>query len=108
MPEKLTHDDVIAVNKLLGYHPLNVNLVGSALSSFHYYSDAKTQISSIVLSLIKNHAFQDGNKRTATVIYLTLCKRNNIRPKSDSIIFDSVVKIAASKLSVEEVRRLLF
>jgi death-on-curing protein len=108
MPNNITESDIVAVNKALGYHPLNVNLVGSALASIHYYPDIKTQIAAIVNSLIKNHAFQDGNKRTATVVYLTLCKRNGIRPIRDAALFDVVVKIASSKLNVEQVQKMLF
>lgn len=66
----------------------------SCFSSFYYYESKEEQITSIVLSIIKNHYFVDGNKRTAFVVYILLAKINNltfITNKEDQVrIFESI------------------
>jgi death-on-curing family protein len=99
---------LIGFNKELGYHPLNVSLVGSCLSSWHYYKDPKEQVASVFLGIAKNHAFQDGNKRTAVIFYYTACDLLSIHPVSEDDLFRTVVEIAANKFSVEEVAKKIF
>lgn len=56
--------------------------LGGCLSSYFYYSSLQEQITSIVVNLVKDHYFLDGNKRTAFIIYVTLCELNNLTPVS--------------------------
>ena len=86
-----------------------LNKLQSVLSSFCYYSTKEEMISSIVLSIIKDHHFIDGNKRTALAMYLLLCRLNNIDHinKSDELV-DVVVNIAENHYSVEECCSILF
>lgn len=78
-------------------------------SSYHYYNSNDQQISSIVLSIIKNHCFVDGNKRTALVALDTLCIINNTkRAVSNDDIDDVIVDIAAHKYTVGHVAKILF
>lgn len=105
----LTPERLIATNSALGYHPLNTNLVGSCLSSWHYYTDITQQVSSVVYGIAKNHAFQDGNKRTAVVVYYVLCAKLHLPTLSDSAMFDTILQIAKSTdLTIEQVATLLF
>lgn len=105
----LTPERLIAVNAALGYHPLNTNLVGSCLSSWHYYADVQQQVSSVVYGVAKNHAFQDGNKRTAVVIYYVLCNKLHLPPLPDNEMFDTILQIAKSTdMTIEQVATLLF
>lgn len=78
-------------------------------SSYQYYDLVDQQISSIVLSIIKNHCFVDGNKRTALVALDTLCIINNIkRVVSNDDIDNVIVDIAAHKYTVDHVAKTLF
>lgn len=43
-------------------------LLSSAFSSYTYYGDELEQLCSIFRGLAKNHAFSDGNKRTAALV----------------------------------------
>lgn len=108
MPNNITAEEIIYINKSIGYSPLNSSLVESSLSSVNYYDDVKHQISSIVRSLVKNHAFRDGNKRTAALVYVMLCEDNRLKIKSDKMIFDAMIIIASKNYSVEQVTKLLF
>ena len=104
----MTAELLIKVNAKLGYTVLNKSLVGSAVSSWHYYNTPKEQISSIVGAIIKNHPFQDGNKRTATVVYYTLCKIANLQAKPDSKMLLIVVDIAENQYDVAALTKILF
>lgn len=83
--------------------------VGGCLSSYSYYDTVREQITSIVVSLLKGHFFQDGNKRTALAIYLDLCQNNGIKFLSDQDrLGDVLIDIAANQRGITENTRLLF
>jgi death-on-curing family protein len=88
---------------------LSDNMLTSSLSSYHYYETKEDQISSIFRGIVKNHAFHDGNKRTALVVLLTLCEENNIdMGKSDDELAKLTIDIAKNKYEVEEISKKLF
>ena len=83
--------------------------VGGCLSSYPYYEDIREQITSIVVSLLKGHFFQDGNKRTALAIYLDLCQNNGIEFLSDQDrLGDVFIDIATNRRDVPENCQFLF
>lgn len=83
--------------------------VGGCLSSYSYYGTVSEQITSIVVSLLKGHFFQDGNKRTALAVYLDLCQNNGIQIISDQDrLGDVFIDIAATQRDITENARLLF
>lgn len=43
-------------------------LLDSCFSSYYYYDNELEQISSVFRGLAKNHAFSNGNKRTAATV----------------------------------------
>ncbi|WP_370858412.1 type II toxin-antitoxin system death-on-curing family toxin, partial [Parasutterella sp.] len=56
---------------------------------------------SIVVSLLKGHFFQDGNKRTALAVYLDLCQNNGIQIISDQDrLGDVFINIAATQRDI--------
>lgn len=66
--------DIKAINNDFNYaeNPwVDDNLLNSAFSSYYYYEDELEQICSIFRGLIKNHAFSDGNKRTASAMLVS-------------------------------------
>ena len=61
--------DIIEYNKSINESEwwVKEDLLQSAFSSYYYYEDPLEQICSIFRGLDKNHAFSNGNKRTASM-----------------------------------------
>lgn len=86
-----------------------INCLKSSFASFEYYQTKQQQIASIVRSIVKNHCFVDGNKRTALVALTSLNEICNVRCKlTKDDIDDVLVDIASHKYTVDEVVRLLY
>lgn len=60
-----------------GYN--NYNLLPSALYSVSYYCTIIESISALFYSLVENHIWQDGNKRTACTTILSMIIDNNCK-----------------------------
>jgi death-on-curing protein len=64
------HDDIIeATGGLPGV--LNIGLLESVLDHIQnddYYPNVEDKLTHLVFSLVKNHAFQDGNKRSSLAL----------------------------------------
>lgn len=82
---------------------LSRELLHSALSSYQYYDTDMLCIASVYRGLIKNHAFQDGNKRTATLVLSTLLIDGGIGRVSNTSAVKLALDIATSNYSVEQV-----
>lgn len=81
--------------------------ISSCFSSWDYYEDIESKISSVVRSIIKNHYFKDGNKRTAFAVFHLLSHYNGrVMPnkKWERIFMD----IASNSYSVDKIKKLLF
>ena len=88
---------------------LSVGMIDSCLSSYMYYEDITEQISSIFRGLIKNHAFVDGNKRTAVIVLFILVQELNMNIAiNDSQLFNIIIKIAKGNFDVEDIATMLF
>lgn len=86
----------------------NRNKLVGCLASFEYYDDIQQQIASIVCSIIKNHCFVDGNKRTALIAYDLLCEINGLPMIDNDIVDDVIVQIASNHYTIQDVGKLLF
>lgn len=83
--------------------------VNSVFASIDYYDTVQEQIACIVSSIIKNHYFIDGNKRTALFVYLILCVGNDIQiTYTSQQLAMIIVDIAMHKFDVEYSVSLLF
>lgn len=97
----LTIDDILYINKQTinkhGGTPgvKNLSLIESSLNSglatfdgIDLYPSIEDKISMISYSFIKNHGFNDGNKRVGCIVLLTLCYKNNIliKPSQKDLI----------------------
>jgi death-on-curing protein len=108
---KQFRDYVTTLNLLAGEKGIVIdqNKLLSAISSISYYSTPKDKIASVVRSLIKNHAFLDGNKRTAALFFVSMA---NIMGENINLTIDQLdqmfVKIAKNNYSVEEISKLIF
>ncbi len=69
------------------------------------YPDIAAKIAIIVFSIIKNHPFADGNKRTAYIAGRLFLRINNFDLDCEHSQFKNLVlNIAASKATLEDVR----
>ena len=102
---------IIDINeKILGRNDtiLNYNMISSSLSSYYYYDTIENQISSIIRGIAKNHAFIDGNKRTAGLTLKYLSNKFNLKIKSDIECANILIDIASNKYSVEDISKMIF
>lgn len=68
------------------------------------YPDIYTKTAALIQSLVGNHPFIDGNKRTAYVSAFTILMYNNIKiTASPKQIVTFMVKVASQNLSVDEI-----
>lgn len=99
---------IIEINKLLNPNSyiLNDN-IDSCLSSYFYYDTLKEQIASIIHGIIKNHYFNEANKRTAHAVFIHLMLLNNINPKYREY-GKKIEDIAKNNYSIKQVVDILF
>lgn len=110
----LIHDDQI--EKYGGSHGIrDLPLLESAIfrpqSAFagkDLYPDLFTKSSVFMQSIILNHPFVDGNKRTATASTLVLLHINQyVLTCSDRELIDLVVNTATRKVNIEQIAEFL-
>ena len=116
--KNLTLKDIIYINDLTiknhGGSPgiKNQELVESSLNSGlatfdgqDLYPTIEDKISMISYSFIKNHGFNDGNKRVGCIVLLTLCSKNNIQIKpSQKDLISLGLGVASGNLSKDDVK----
>lgn len=72
----------------------------TSIGDHEKYPTAELKLAALFHSLTKNHAFHNGNKRTALATLLAALSRNDKRFKSeinDSAIFDFVVSVTSDE-----------
>lgn len=110
----LDFEQVVLINKivvekwggLLGIR--DTNLIESAINNpknlfFYQNADVYTIASSYTISIIKNHGFLDGNKRTGFACMNAFLELNDVVinfPEDETV--DMMVKIAMSEVGIEE------
>lgn len=100
-------EDLIAINKVVGEtgRLLNRNSLESVVASIPYYETPAQQIASVCRSIIQNHPFVDGNKRTGIWFAISAARVANIRiiiPKERELT-SLVTAIALEHWSVEKI-----
>jgi death-on-curing protein len=107
-------DEIIEINKLTtteqgGLHGLrDKHLLESAIANpqnLHHYqnSDIYTLASSYAVSIVKNHPFLDGNKRTGFLSMDLFLRMNGKKIKfSQKNTVEMMVKVATSEVEIEE------
>jgi death-on-curing protein len=111
----ITIDDVILINKYLTnisteLHKVDISLLSSAINAIYnyiQYEDIKDiEILSTILleKLIKDHAFFNGNKRTAVIAMEIFLKLNNKElPASNDKLLKLVYNIAKNEKTYHDV-----
>lgn len=116
--KNLTLNEIIYINNLTirkhGGSPgiKNQSLLESSLNSGlatfdgeDLYQTLEDKISMISYSFIKNHGFNDGNKRVGCIVLLTLCHKNNIPIKpSQQELIDLGLGVASGTLGKAEIK----
>lgn len=80
----------------------------SVYASCPYYDDVREMICSVVRSLVKNHPFVDGNKRTALSAFFVLSHLNNIPIDEEKHYGEIIEGIARGNYNVDEIRKMLY
>lgn len=116
--KNLTLDEVFYINESTirnhGGSPgiKNQSLIESSLHSglatfdgVDLYPTLEDKISMISYSFIKNHGFNDGNKRVGCIALLTLCHKNNmpIRPSQKDLI-NLGLGVAGGELGKDDIK----
>ena len=101
----LDPETVIEINKSVNNTEtpwVNKDLLYSAFSSYGYYEDPLEQFCAIYRGLIKNHAFSDGNKRTAVIVLTAYLNQHNYRLSSEDLC-DLTLDVATHNYEVSEI-----
>lgn len=69
------------------------------------YPDAVDKAAAIFESIVSNHPFVDGNKRTAYVLMRIILKRNQLDIEVDQDVkYDFVIKAAKGELTFDKIK----
>jgi death-on-curing protein len=102
-------EDLVKLNQSVGEtgQLLNRSLLESSLASIPYYDTLALQIASVCRSIIQNHPFVDGNKRTGIWFALCAARIAGVRvivPDAEELT-KIAVAIATERWSVEKIAR---
>ena len=68
------------------------------------YADVFLKAGALIQSIVKNHPFIDGNKRTAWVSVVALLKMNDWRVTvGEDVVVDFMISVANENLGVDEI-----
>ena len=68
---------------------LVANVTGSSFG-FQHYQTIEEKVVAYLFFITKAHAFTDGNKRTAVLSFLVLCKMNELEPMLNNYGLDAL------------------
>lgn len=78
----------------------------STFDSIELYPTAVDKAAAIIESIVKNHPFIDGNKRTGyTLMRLVLLQEGFDIKASEDEKYDFVIRIAEGKSSIDEIKQ---
>lgn len=102
-----------AVDSSLKIEALVKNITGASFGKQHYES-TEEKIVAYLYFIIKNHAFVDGNKRTASFAFLVLCDINKVSPNFKDFSLDQLavlierMKTKDHQKLIKDISKLLF
>lgn len=69
-----------------------------------FYPDVVEKAAAVMQSIIVNHPFVDGNKRTGVLLGMTLLLANNIHiTATEDARYDFVISVSKNELSYDEI-----
>ncbi len=100
------HDEALTFGGLPGVSSLHLieSAIGRPYSGYHRTIASKA--AALLESVVGNHGFVDGNKRTAWIVVEILIERSGYRLDipDDEPIDDLVVSLASGEIGFEDVR----
>ena len=69
---------------------LVTNINGESFGVLHYQTPEEKTVAHLYF-IINDHAFTDGNKRTAVLVFQVLCRKNNLHQKLGDYNLDALV-----------------
>lgn len=92
---EIFYNNIIKWNEKNQNFVKNENLLKSALSNLPYATDSIYFICDLSISIMKNHPFNDGNKRSGFVALISLCDVNDVifNDQDKEIIWSNYVNI---------------
>jgi death on curing protein len=100
----LAHEEALRYGGLAGV--LSIDTIQSAIGRPYsgYYRHISQKAAALIHSLVQNHGFVDGNKRTALIVTLLMIERSGYALRLHAIerIDDMVVSVAGGKMAFEE------
>jgi death-on-curing family protein len=93
-------DEIVEINRATeGGGTLLSGTPSSAINTASYYSTIPEQGSSIFKTIIKNHMFADGNKRTAVNMFKSFCSKSGITTSlTDAQMMEVATKVATNQI----------
>mgnify|MGYP001607801919 CR=1 FL=1 len=77
-----TKNDIIKINRNIenkGYKVINKSSLEFSLSAANKSKDWITQLAYLLRAIVVDHAFEEGNKRTAAAVFLGFCNGHKKR-----------------------------
>jgi len=98
--------DIIRINQEVGHNGLfsNESSLDFSLSIIKQKKDWLHELSCIVRSLLVDHSFQDGNKRTAAAVIITYFERKNLDYDKDRLI---KIILQISKKNINDINKIM-
>lgn len=84
------------------------NQVNQSSFGEELYKNIEEKISYIFSSILKNHIFQDANKRTASILYFYLTDKHKLKQKNDNEIYHICLDIISKPFNVKDTTKKLF
>ena len=105
----ITGDEIRNINKGFGGTTELNGRIDTVLDSASRYDGFWNKTAATARSIVKNHTFDNGNKRTAQAVIEELMKRNGVSTGvNQSAIRDTIYKISTGQLSdVEDIAKAL-
>jgi len=93
-------DEIIDINRATeGGGTLLSGTPSSAINTASYYSTVPEEGASIFKTIIKNHMFADGNKRTAVNMFKSFCSKSGIKTSlTDAQMMEVATKVATNQI----------
>lgn len=113
MTAYLTLDDALVVAKAFGFHVRDHGLLASALArpattvfGVDAYPSLDRKAAALLESVVKNHPFFDGNKRSGWTLMVSFLWLNGFAHDFDTdTAFDFVVGVAEGRIDLDESER---
>lgn len=115
MTEFLTLEDALHISERMGFHVRDAGLLASAIArpattvfGADAYPSLELKGAAMLESIVRNHPFFDGNKRSGWTLLVAFLWLNGRRPTfTTDEAFDLVIGVTEGRLEISAVESLL-